>query len=166
MQLTFSAAISVPSAAQTHVHAAGPIADGAYWIADGAYRIELFPQRPFRGTQLKVVRRKAGSNASYDGADQAPRTEPLGAVIGATRPSSNRVAAIVGAVEPSGPSLRLSSGLEQPWPRRFGELAAGVDDPPDREAGKDQVFADRARQANWSTRVPCPGGSGGSDGGL
>jgi hypothetical protein len=67
MQLTFSAATAGSvGRAQTRMCAAGLLTNGAYGIADGADRIDLFPHRSFRGTQLKVALERARANKGYD----------------------------------------------------------------------------------------------------
>ena len=89
MQLAFSAATAGSvGRAQTQVRAAGLLADGACWIAGGAFRADLFPHRSLRRMQLKVVRQRARANKGYDKGQglRVPRREPLGAVIGTTRP--------------------------------------------------------------------------------
>src|SRR5258708_20158297 len=89
MQFVFSAATAGSvGRGQTQVRAAALLADGAYWIAGGAYRTDLFPHRSFRRMQLKVVRQRARADKGYDIGQglRVPWREPPGAVIGTTRP--------------------------------------------------------------------------------
>jgi hypothetical protein len=129
MQLTFSAATAGSvGRAQTRMCAAGLLANGAYGIADGADRIDLFPHRSFRGTQLKVALERARVNKGYDkdrekGGRGESRWERSSARRGR---ASNRMAAMAGVVEPFGRSRRLSAHLEEPWPRRPGEPPANI----------------------------------------